>query len=223
MTKNGFSASTLYRLRKNFTGVCGYLVMNCAMLRCAFAVVVGLVAVRFPVAAQQANLRGTIQKDPTFTLSLYEPKIFSASERSVLFHKGPVRAWSDGGRLASENALTEIGMVSLDLFPIAYLPPNASGVATATRGSAAADSPRGNFGTGGKDLPGMLMSLPDQVYYGGEVGVLYGRWTGKGGGDLMESYVLGTVGNDKFQITAGAAYEESSRRTPRFRSFVFPR
>ena len=110
MTKNGFSASTLYRLRKNFTGVCGYLVMNCAMVRCAFAVVVGLVAVRFPVAAQQANLRGTIQKDPTFTLSLYEPKIFSASERSVLFHKGPVRAWSDGGRLASENALAEIGM-----------------------------------------------------------------------------------------------------------------
>ena len=69
----------------------------------------------------------------------------------------------------------------------------------------------------------MMMSLPDQVYYGGEVGVLYGRWTGKGGGDLMESYVLGTVGNDKFQITAGAAYEESSARTPRFRSFVFPR
>ena len=72
-------------------------------------------------------------------------------------------------------------------------------------------------------MPGMMMSLPDQVYYGGEVGVLYGRWTGKGGGDLMESYVLGTVGNDKFQITAGAAYEESSGRTPRFRSFVFPR
>jgi hypothetical protein len=30
---------------------------------------------------------------------------------------------------------------------------------------------------------------------------------------------VGEVGNDKFQITAGASYEESSVRFPRFRSF----
>src|SRR5438445_13720177 len=110
MTKNGFSASTLYRLRKNFTGVCGYLVMNCAMVRCAFAVVVGLVAVRFRVAAQQANLQVTILNDRTFTLSLYEAKILSASGHSVLFHKCPVRAWSEAARLARQHALTEGGI-----------------------------------------------------------------------------------------------------------------
>jgi len=69
----------------------------------------------------------------------------------------------------------------------------------------------------------MVMSLPDQVYYGGEVGVLYGRWTGKGGGDLMQSYILGTVGNDKFQISVGAEYEESSEHSARYHSYVFPR
>jgi len=68
-----------------------------------------------------------------------------------------------------------------------------------------------------------MMSLPDQVYYGGEVGILYGRWTSKGGGDLMRSYILGTVGNDKFQISAGAAYEESSGHSARYHSYVFPR
>ena len=31
----------------------------------------------------------------------------------------------------------------------------------------------------------------------------------------MQSYIVGTVGNDKFQITAGASYEESSFRIPR--------
>jgi hypothetical protein len=52
---------------------------------------------------------------------------------------------------------------------------------------------------------------------------LYGRWTGKGGGDLMQSYMLGTVGNDKFQISVGAEYEESSGRSARYHSYVFPR
>jgi hypothetical protein len=118
--------------------------------------------------------------------------------------------------------MAEIGMVSLDLFPVAYLPPNAPRVATAKKGSAASDSPSGNFGPDGKNFPGM-MSPSDQVYYGGEVGVLYGRWTGKGGGDLMQSYILGTVGNDKFQISVGAEYEESSGRSARYRSYVFPR
>ena len=65
----------------------------------------------------------------------------------------------------------------------------------------------------------MMVSSTDQFYYGGEVGILYGRWTGKGGGDLLQSYILGTVGNDKFQITVGTEYDESSGRTVRFRSF----
>ena len=187
------------------------------------SVAVGLLGVCFAVAAQQANWRGATQNDHTSALSLYKSDIFSAKDSSLLFHKGPLHTWSDGGRLASNNALAEIGMASLDLFPVANVPPNASGVATAKKGSAITDSPPGTFGPDGKDLPGMMMSPADQVYYGGEVGILYGRWTGKGGGDLMQSYILGTVGNDKFQISAGAAYEESSGHSARYHSYVFPR
>jgi hypothetical protein len=193
------------------------------MIRRGLSVAAGLLGVCFALAAQQTSWRGEAQNDHATGLSLYQPKIFSAKDSSLLFHRGPVYAWSDGGRLASQNALAEIGMASLDLFPVAYLPPNASGVATARRGSAAVDSPPGNFGTDGKDFPGMMMSLPDQVYYGGEVGVMYGRWTGKGGGDLMQSYILGTVGNDKFQISVGAEYDESSGRSARYHSYGFPR
>jgi hypothetical protein len=196
--------------------------VNCRMIGRVLAVAAGLLGVCFALAAQETNWRGSIQNVRASALSLYQPKIFSAKDSSLLFHKGPVYAWSDGGRLASQNALAEIGMASLDLFPVAYLPPNASGVATARRGSPTADSLPGNFGTDGKDLPGMMVPS-DQVYYGGEVGVMYGRWTGKGGGDLMQSYILGTVGNDKFQISVGAEYEESSGRSARYHSYFFPR
>ena len=193
------------------------------MIRRGVCVAAGLLGICFAVAAQQANWRGATENDPAFALNLYKPEIFSAKDHSLLLRKGRVQAWSDGGWLASNNALAEIGMASLDLFPVAYLPPNASGAATARRGSATADSPAGNFGTDGKDLPGNMILPSDQVYYGGEVGVLYGRWTGKGGGDLMQSYMMGTVGNDKFQISVGAEYEESSGRSARYRSYVFPR
>jgi len=193
------------------------------MMGRALFVAVGLAAVCSPVAAQQANWRGATQNDPAFALSLYKPETLNAKDSSLLFHKGRVQAWSDGGRLACNNALAEIGMASLDLFPVAYVPPNASGAATAKKGSAAADSSRGTFESDGKNLSGMIMSPPDQVYYGGEVGILYGRWTGKGGRDLMESYMLGTVGNDKFQISVGAEYEESSGHLARYRSYAFPR
>ena len=192
------------------------------MIGRVLAVAAGLLGVCFALAAQETNWRAATQNDHASVLSLYQAKIFSAKDSSLLFHKGPLRTWSDGGRLVSNNALAEIGMASLDLFPVAYLPPNASGVATARRGSATTDSPPGNFGTDGKDLPGMMMP-PDQVYCGGEVGVMYGRWTGKGGGDLMQSYILGTVGNDKFQISVGAEYEESSGRSARYHSYAFPR
>lgn len=192
------------------------------MIRRGVSVAVGLFGVCFAVAAQQANWHGAISNDHTSELTLYKSNIFSAKNSSLLFHKGPLHTWSDGARLASNNALAEIGMASLDLFPIADVPPSASGVATAKKGSAITDSPLGTLAPDGKDFPGMI-ARPDEIYYGGEVGVLYGRWTGKGGGDLMQSYMMGTVGNDKFQISAGAVYEESSGPSTRYRSYGFPR
>ncbi len=69
----------------------------------------------------------------------------------------------------------------------------------------------------------MMMSLPDRFYYRGEIGFLYGHSIGKGSGDMMESYILGQVGNDHLQITAGAAFENWSGQTSRFHSFNLSR
>ena len=47
-------------------------------------------------------------------------------------------------------------------------------------------------------------------YVHGEVGFLYGRSTGKFDREVEQGYVVGTVGNDHFSITAGAAFENWS-------------
>ena len=216
---------------ENFAGVCADFIVNCSMIRRALAVATVLLAVCFPVAAQQAKrpmatrhralaperLQAAAAFDPALAFSLFQPNAFSSKDSFLLLHRGPVHAWSDGGRLASENALAGSGMVALDLFSGAYLPPpDTFGPAPANRARAASDSRPENFGTDPKDSPEMMMSPPDRFYYGGEIGFLYGHSIGKGSGDMMESYILGQVGNDHLQINAGAAYEDWNGHAPRF-------
>ena len=56
-----------------------------------------------------------------------------------------------------------------------------------------------------------------KLRYGGEIGFLYGKSTGKYGREDFAGYVIGTVGNDKFSITAGYYRQESSFNIPRRR------
>ena len=208
------------------------------MIRRALAVATVLLAVCLPVAAQQAKrpmatrhralaperLQAAAAFDPALAFSLFQPNAFSSKDNFLLLHRGPVHAWSDGGRLASENALAGSGMVALDLFSGAYLPPpDTFGPAPANRARAASDSRPQNFGTDPKDSPEMMMSPPDRFYYGGEIGFLYGRWSGKGSGDYLDTYIQGEVGNQHFQITAGAEYQQWSGHTDRSRSFIITR
>src|SRR5438105_15846176 len=56
-----------------------------------------------------------------------------------------------------------------------------------------------DLGADGKDSPGeMLNSSLNPVYCGGGVGVLYGPWMGKSGGDMLENGIGGRGGNEKF-------------------------
>jgi hypothetical protein len=217
-------------LRKNFTGVCGDLVLNSRMSKGALVFALGLFGVCFPVVAQQAKHSGAAQNHPATlagttldhgsTLSLYRPNVVSASNASLLFHNGPVRAWSDGAQLASETALAQIGMAPLGLFPVTYLAPSDVGPVPIRKPSPALNSRPENLATDGKDLPTEMISSPlNQVYYTGEVGFVYGQWSGKGSGDYVGSYVWGQAGNDKFQINAGAAFENWSGNGVKFRSF----
>jgi hypothetical protein len=216
-----------------FTGVWGDLVLSSRMSRAALVLALGLCAVCFPLAAQQAKHSRVAQHhlatsavtplDAASNLSIYRPNVMNASN-SILFHNGPVRAWSDGAQLVSQSAFVQIGMAPLGLFPLAYLAPSDVGPTPFTKSSAAPDSRPANLATDGKDLPAEMLGSPlNQVYYTGEVGFVYGQWSGKGSGDYVESYVWGQAGNDKFQITAGASFENWNGNSPKIRAYPFSR
>jgi hypothetical protein len=222
---------------KNFTGASGYLDVNCAMVKRALCAALGLLGASLPAVAQQAHSHGTLQQlrsagalNAPLALSLYRPKISSAADSSLLLHNGTVPLWLDGPQVSTGvidpgynfvSQWAQMVFTSSDLFPVASL--NAAPVAAQKPNTDRYhDSDGKNLGTDGKDSLDEITS-PSTIYYGGEIGVLYGRWSGKGGGDMWQTYVEGTVGNDKFQITAGAAYEEWSGRGTRLRSFAVPR
>ena len=204
------------------------------MFKGALFLALGFLTVCFPVAAQQtkhseaAQHRAATSGTTTFghasTLSLYRSNVIVASNASLLFHNGPVRTWSDGAQLASETALAQIGMAPLGLFPAAYMAPSDVGPTPIRKSSAAPDSRSANLATDGKDLPGEMLSSPlNHVYYTGEVGFVYGQWSGRGNRDYWQNYVWGQVGNDHFQINAGASFENWSGSGAKVRAYPFSR
>ena len=204
------------------------------MFKGALFLALGFLAVCFPIVAQQAkHSRATQNSGATSATSLFEhgstlalfgPNVVSASSASLLFHNGPVRAWSDGAQLASETALAQIGMAPLGLFPVMYLAPSNVAPVPTTKPSAASNSRSQMVATDGKDLPGEMINSPlNQIYYTGEVGFVYGQWSGRGNGDYWQNYVWGQVGNDKFQINAGASFENWSGSSPKIRAYPFSR
>jgi hypothetical protein len=62
------------------------------------------------------------------------------------------------------------------------------------------------------------LRAPDKIRFGGEIGFLYGKSTGSGfGREDYAGYVIGTVGNEHFSITAGYYRQETSFSGQRWR------
>jgi hypothetical protein len=115
-------------------------------------------------------------------------------------------------------------MAPLGLFPAAFFAPSDLGPAPTRKASAARNYPSGNFATDGKDLPAEMLDSPlSHVYCTGEIGFVYGQWSGKGNGDYVGSYIWGQAGNDKFQITAGGSFENWNGNSPKIRAYPFSR
>jgi hypothetical protein len=204
------------------------------MFRGSLVLALGLFAVSFPVSAQQPKHFGSAHHhlatsavtplEAGSNLSIYRPQILNLSSSSLLLHNGPVRAWSDGARLVSQTAFVQIGMAPLGLFPLTYLAPSNVEPVPVRKPSTSSNSRLANLAADGKDLSGEVISSPlSQIYCTGEVGFIYGQWSGKSSGDYLGSYVWGQVGNDKFQITAGASFEDWNGSSPKLRASSFPR
>jgi outer membrane receptor protein involved in Fe transport len=201
----------------DFAGVRGVSAVNSLMIKRALPAVLGFLSLCLPLTAQQTNrpeqtedetialeqLQRTGAVDTVSALTLYQPDTFSTVGSSVLIHGFPALTLLDGRRFSISGPLGRLGMTPLDLFPVAFL--------RAAEVQKLNASPM--YGT---DSPGGVVNLRlNRDYSGGEMGVFYGRSSGKFGREDKQTYILGGVGDDKFHITAGAAYEESSGRVPR--------
>ena len=180
------------------------LVLLCnffSMIKRAASAVLGLLAVSLSAFAQQSyfdtvpveELRKAAALDAAAALTLDRPDVFSTVDGALLLHSLPVATLLDGRRFPLSG---DTGRV-FEMFPVAFL----NGVDVQKLTSSAAS---------GTDAPGGTVDLRLNRYSaGGEFGIFYGKSDGKYGFDLFQSYIVGGVGNDKFNITAGAMYEES--------------
>jgi hypothetical protein len=112
----------------------------------------------------------------------------------------------DGRPLSLSNAYTWI-----DPMPVDFLPAETEGFSASI--STGSPSVR-DSSSDGKSVP-TQRKLVDYVH--GEVGVLYGSTVGssKFSREVEQGYILGEIGNDKYQINVGAFYEHSSGHIPR--------
>jgi outer membrane receptor protein involved in Fe transport len=184
------------------------------MIKRAVPAVLAFISLCLQLAAQDETitleqLRQTGALDTASALTLHRPDIFSTVDGSILIHGLPVLTLLDGRRFLASSELGRMGMSPLDLFPVAFL--------------SAVDVQKVNaspiYGT---DSPGGVVNVRLNRYYtGGEVGLFYG--SGKHGREDKQAYMLGGVGDDKFQITAGAAYQESRGYIPRSGALIPPK
>ena len=61
------------------------------------------------------------------------------------------------------------------------------------------------------------LRAPSRIHFGGEIGFLYGKSSGDYGREDLAGYIIGTVGNEKFSITAGYYRQETTFDVPRRR------
>ncbi len=183
------------------------------MIKRAIPALLGLLCACSPLLAQQIDplsttgdeifsgdrLRITGEIETAPALALYRPDLFRSVDGSLLIHGLPTLTLLDGRRFLISGHPGGTGMAPLDPIPLAFL--QAVRVQTVP-------SP-----LDGSDGPGGVVDLRlNRPVAGGELGVFYGNSGGKYGREDFHAYIFGGVGNDKFQISAGAAYQNSSGR-----------
>ncbi|MEP7015689.1 MAG: hypothetical protein ABI925_09630 [Verrucomicrobiota bacterium] len=152
--------------------------------------------------------------DASSTFALYRPEIFTTVDSSTLIDRLPVRIFLDGTRFPVSSEMGRMGMTPLDFPAIAFMSPVTIAHMSVSRVHRGPRADGKDFSKDGKDSSAEVMGAPlNPLQYGGEAGVYYGHASGKFGGDEFGSYMMGSVGNDKFQISAGASYQEWNGHT----------
>ena len=183
------------------------------MLNRAFSAVFLLASLCLPLAVQAADVESeaiasdedlwiTGETEAGRALSLYRPNLLSTADGSFFLHGLPALTLLDGRRFPISTELGRMGRSPVVDFPSAFL--SAVEVKKDTRAL-----------RHGSDSPVGAVDLRVKRFdYGGEVGFFYGRSDGKYGRKDMSAYILGGVGNEKFNVTVGASFTETEIRSP---------
>jgi len=194
---------------QNFTGARGLLPVSYLMTKRGLLPVVVFLGLCFSLAAEQASASPS-GHGGAFTLaqlrSMAAPNNGSVLLQPTLFN-------------SLANPVFGLPFSNRDVFSLAT---TFNLVGTAPQSflpfSPAMESPKASpAATSAKDSSDRLFDLrPNLDYVTGEVGFLYGHSSGKFGGDYLQGYIFGEVGNDRVHISAGASYEEWNGRVPRW-------
>jgi hypothetical protein len=192
---------------QNFTGARGLLAVSYLMTKRGLLPVVFL-GLCFSLAAEQAS-GSPSGPGSAFTLAQLRG-MAAANNGSVLLQPTLFNSL--------DNPVFGLPFSNRDVFSLAT---TFNLVGTAPQSflpfSPAMESPRASrAATSVKDSSDRLFDRPNFDYVTGEVGFLYGHSSGKFGGDYLQGYIFGEVGNDRIHISAGASYEEWNGRVPRW-------
>jgi hypothetical protein len=185
--------------RENFTGAGNVLAVNSRMTKRLVLGVAAFLSLCLSLGAEQParglSLAQLSSLAPQNSRPLFfQPAVFSRLGNPLL-NDGSAGPAAFSGSQETFSLATTFNLVGT---PTSFLPT-----------TMAMQSPSRSVAPGySKDAKDYPLDLSSGYYVTGEVGFLYGRSTGKFGGDYKQGYIIGTVGNDKLQITAGASYEE---------------
>jgi hypothetical protein len=198
--------------RENFTGAGNVLAVNSHMTMRVVLGVVAFLSLSLSLGAEQparAARPNTLSLAQLSSLSpqnnrplFFQPALFSRLGDPLLANGSPGQAtFSNRETFSLATTYNLIGT------PTSFLP------STMAMESPSRTVPA-NYSKDSSDYP---LDLRPGYYVTGEVGFVYGRSTGKFGGDYKEAYIIGEVGNDKLHISVGAAYEDSNWNGKTFR------
>jgi hypothetical protein len=199
--------------RENFAGASCILVVNSHMTKRVVLSVAAFLSLCLSLAAQQPipapqryalSLAQLNSLAPQNSRSLFsQPTLFSRLGDPLLIDGSPGPA-----TFSNRETFSLATTFNLAGTPTSFLP------TTMAMESPSRSVPATSFKN--KDSSDYPLDLRPGYYVTGEVGFVYGRSTGKFGGDYKEGYIIGEVGNDKVHISVGASYEDWNGRSFRF-------
>ena len=142
------------------------------------------------------------QTEVAAALSFYRPDLISAADGALFLHGSPAVTLLEGRRFPISGDLGRMGRSPVADLPLAFV--SAVDVSKEAR----------SLRHGSDSSVGTIDMRLKRFDYGGEVGVFYGRSEGRYSREDMSAYIIGGIGNEKFNLTVGASYTETTVRGP---------